>query len=144
MSLTRSDHKGLQRRIVLFAIQVIVNLDGFMQIGHVRLQMLDKLVKRLENPVHLNAVQRESVLVAGKHPLPKPSLFRMPRKMIEGNRFLHNCNSILTFMNRNTDTSKKPNDSSSYSAKAQHDSRNIIGRRTKPSKGKRIVVLFVV
>lgn len=65
MALTRSDHKGLQRRIVLFAVQVIVNLDGFVQIGHVCLQMLDKLVKRLENPVHLNAVQRESVLVAG-------------------------------------------------------------------------------
>lgn len=122
-----------------------MNLDGFVQIGHVCLQMLDKLVKRLENPVHLNAVQRESVLVAANQaPTPETEPISEPRKMIEGNRFLHNCNSILTFMNRNTDTSKKPNDSSSYSAKAQHDSRNIIGRRTKPSKGKRIVVRFVV
>lgn len=72
MALTRSDHKGLQRRIILLAVQVIVNLDGFVQIGHVRLQMLDKLVERLENPVHLNGVQRESVpMAANQAPTPE-------------------------------------------------------------------------
>lgn len=68
-------------------------------------------------------------------PTPEIGSFSVFFGMMEDVRFLHNCNSILTFMNRNTDTSKKSNDSSSYSAKTQHDSRNIIGRRTKPSKG---------